>query len=230
MKRISNWFAAAILAVAAANTQAHYLWIDTANAQPVLRFGEFEEGAIERSPGRLDEMVAPKASQLAGATPTALPIKRGADGFAFPASAKNASLIVEENQYVVRDWTANGMGLVKPMFYARHAPSLNSVAPVLTLDVVPAETAGKFTIWFRHKPLANAAIKIIAPNGWTQERKTDAEGKVQFSMPWRGQYIVEAIHIEASKGEFGGQHYDSLRHRATLTVIQPQGESTFKPT
>lgn len=229
MKHISNWLVLAMLAVVAANTQAHYLWIDVSNAQPVLRFGEFEEGAIERSPGRLDEMPAPKASKLAGATTTALQIKRGVDGFAFPAGTQNTALIVEENQYVVRDWTANGMGLVKPMFYARHAPSLNSVAPALTLDVVPADAAGKFSILFRNKPLANVAIKIIAPNGWTQERKTDTEGKVQFSMPWRGQYIVEAIHIETSKGEFGGQHYDSLRHRATLTVLQPRGDSTIKP-
>jgi hypothetical protein len=213
----------------AQGAQSHYLWIDASATQPVLRFGELEEGAIERSPGRLDEMVGPKASKLSGAARTALEIKRGSDGFAFPADVQNTALVVEEDKYVVRDWTANGMGIVKPMFYARHAPSVAAIAPALTLDVVPAGSAQQFVVWFRNQPLANTAIKIIAPNGWTQERKTAPDGKVQFSMPWRGQYIVEAIYIEATKGEFGGTRYDSVRHRATLTIAQPNGESTFKP-
>lgn len=38
-------------------------------------------------------------------------------------------------------------------------------------------------------------------------------------------YFGEVIFKEPSAGEFGGQKYEAIRHRATLTVVQPGGIS-----
>ena len=227
----------AALYIAAASANAHYLWIENANGNTMLRFGEFAENARERSPGRLDEIPGPQANIVAAkiapaalATPVALitpvALQRRADGFAFAAGIKDTDLIAEEKNVGVRDWSSAGIGIVKPMFYARAASSANAVKPVLTLDIVPVGTS-QYQLWFQNKPLAATAVTIYAPNGWWQEHKTDADGRVTLQQPWRGQYVIEAIMLEKAAGEFEGKKFDAVRHRATLTVQQSAGPATF---
>lgn len=84
----------------------------------------------------------------------------------------------------MRDWSAHGIGIVKPMFYARAAASAQAVAPALTLDIVPAG-GEQYQVWFQGKPLAKTGVTVYAPNGWWQEHRTDAEGRVQLARPIR---------------------------------------------
>ena len=55
----------AIATLAPSFANAHYLWFaQQANGTPVIHFGEFNEGLIERSPGRMDEF--PSINAFAG--------------------------------------------------------------------------------------------------------------------------------------------------------------------
>ena len=217
----------------AAAAQAHYLWIERAGPAVRVYFGEYEEAVHEHSPGRLDEIPGPRLRRAADGTDGAgsdLPLARAADGFrAAPDGAPRTGLVLIETGVPVKDWSASGIGVVKPMYYARHASGAAAVDPVLPLDVVPTGRAGAFRVTFRGEPLAKAKVTVVAPNGWSQEAGTDADGRLALALPWRGQYLVQAVHREPAPGEHAGARYEAVRHRMVLTIDHPSGAATFTP-
>ena len=209
----------ALLTTTSAN--AHYLWIEQpAEGNAIIRFGEYNDGLIERSPGRMEEMPSVEAFQ--GNKPLA--VSSSPNGFQLSAKAGREGLTAREGDYAVKDWRANGIGLAKPMYYARFGPA---TAPSLDLDVVAAATGGTVQIFLKGKPLSAASVNIYAPNGWSRSERADTEGKLTITTPWRGQYVLEVIHAENKPGSFNGAAYDVIRHRATLTLVQSNGSATF---
>lgn len=212
--------------------QAHYLWLENDKAGGHLYFGEYEELLRERSPGRLDEMPSPVIHSVNSAGQTSnVRVTREAGGFAFAPSGRPTAITATEGAYEVKDWTRAGIGIVKPMFYARMiGATAQPVADVMTLDVLPTGKNGEFRAVFQGKPLAGTDVRIIAPNAWTREATTDKDGLVHFDFPWRGQYILHVVHLEKTPGNFNGVAYEALRHRATATVNVPRGPATQVPT
>lgn len=224
MKCTSIALVAALTLIATDAARAHYLWIEQpATGNAVVHFGEYNEGVIERSPGRMDEM--PSIEAFAGQTP--LKIAKQASHYTLSAKAAALAVTAQELDYPVKDWRANGIGLAKPMYYARLASAHAAATPLQTLDILPATDRKSVQVWLKGKPLAGASVALHARNGWTKSDKTDADGRLNIVMPWRGQYVVEVIHAERQPGSFGGAAYDVIRHRATLTLVQPTGPATF---
>ena len=213
---------ASLLLTTAAN--AHYLWIEQpATGNAIIHFGEFNEGMVEKSPGRMDEM--PSIEAFAGMVP--LTIMKQPSQYLLSARAAQEPVTAQELDYPVKDWTASGIGIAKPMYYARYGPGSAGASPSLDLDVVPATDGKSVQVWVHGKPLAGATVALHARNGWSKTDKADAEGRATIAMPWRGQYVVEVIHAEKLAGSFGGKAYDVIRHRATLTMMQTRGPVTF---
>lgn len=214
--------------------QGHYLWIEKSDAGATVYFGEYEESARECAPGRLDEMPGPHAQIVSEGIVKPVILQKRSDGFAFAAQAGVPhAWLIEEGAVGVKDWSKAGMGIVKPYFYARYqAPggASSAAAPLLTLDILPQKEEGRFRVYFRGQPLPKTDVKIVAPNTWAQEGRTDADGLVQLATPWKGQYIVQVVHLEASSGEYEGKAFQAKRHRATLTFAVAGGEPTFQPT
>ncbi len=216
---------------AMSSVNAHYLWIERSGSHATLFFGEYEESAREQSPGRLDEIPDPQAQLLAGKDALPTTLQKRANGFVFTSrDAAARPLIAEEANVGVKDWTRSGIGVVKPYFYARHQPPrIVSDGPVLDLDILPQTARGQFRVYFHGKPLPKAMVKIVAPNTWAQEGHTDDEGTVHLPLPWRGQYILQVIHLEAGSGEFEGKTYQAKRHRATLSYVATSGDASVSP-
>lgn len=211
----------AALMISASTANAHYLWIEQpAKGNAIIHFGEFNEGVIEHSPGRMDEM--PSIDAFAGKTP--LKVSKQAKQFLLSARTGTTAITAQELDYAVKDWRASGIGLAKPMYYARFGAA---TAPTLDLDILPAADGKTAQVFLYGKPLAAAAFSIHAPNGWSQSGKADKDGKITLSQPWRGQYLVEVIAPEKAPGTYNGVAYDVVRHRATLTLLQPKGVATF---
>ena len=212
--------AALLMSTTAAN--AHYLWIEQpSKGNAIIHFGEFNEGVIEHSPGRMDEM--PSIEAFAGKAP--LTVRKQAKQFLLSARVGSIAITAQERDYAVKDWRTNGIGLAKPMYYARYGAASS---PTLDLDILPAADGTSAQVFLHGKPLAAAAFSLHAPNGWSQTGKATKDGTIALSMPWRGQYLVEVIAREKAPGTFNGTAYDVVRHRATLTLIQAKGAATFK--
>lgn len=210
---------AALLHPTTAN--AHYLWIEQpAEVSAVVRFGEYNDGQIERSPGRMDEM--PSVEAFAGRNP--LPVVKAPDGFLLSVKAGSEGLTAIEDDYAVKDWRANGIGIAKPMYYARFG---HASAPSLDLDIVTAPADSAVQVFLHGRPLPSAQVDVHAPNGWSRSLRADREGRLTISTPWRGQYVLEVVHAEAASGTYNGTAYDVIRHRTTLTLVKDTGSATF---
>jgi uncharacterized GH25 family protein len=211
---------------------AHYIWIErdakAGNQAARLYFGEVAE-VREQSPGRMDDIKGPRAWAVTSNGASELTVKRTQKYFAI-TGALSSQLVASESGYEVKDWSSSGIGIVKPMYYARHSawPLKQAIAPSkdLRLDIQPvAGSKDSFVVLFDGKPLPKIKTVIYAPNDWEKEYKTDAEGRISMPLPWKGQYVVEVIYKELTPGEFEGKKFDAFRHRAVLTVVQHSGLS-----
>ena len=221
MKKLAYGVSLILAVIVPAAANAHYLWIEQpAKGNAIIHFGEFNEGVIEHSPGRMDEM--PSVEAFAGPTP--LTVSNQHDQFLLSARAGPTAITAQELDYAVKDWRANGIGLAKPMYYARFGAAS---VPTLDLDIMPAADGTSAQVFLHGKILPSAAYSLHAQNGWSQTGKADAQGKIKLAMPWRGQYLVEVIVAENAVGTYTGTAYDVVRHRATLTLIQTKGAATF---
>lgn len=210
---------------AAGVAQAHYLWFETDVQGSRLYFGEAEGDLREKSPGKLDTIKAPRALALdtASGRASVLPLNRTAGYFALAGGDKATAILAAEESLEVRDLTKHGLGMAKPNYYARHGrPKGSEEESALALDV-QGNDPNRLTVLYRGQPLKSAKVKVIAPNTWMQEHKTDAQGRVAINTPWRGRYVVHVLHVDASPDEFGGKAYDVVRNHFTYSFNKPEG-------
>ncbi len=203
---------------------AHYIWIERDARGAKLYFGEINE-VREQSPGRLDEIAAPVA--WADKPDSRFNIVRTAMHLNLQGPLA-PQLLAHELTIEVKDWTKNGIGIVKPMFYTRNTvwPVDRTPSAQHQLDIVPiGASKTTFQVYFAGKPLSKARVNVYAPNDWMQDHRADENGLVKLSMPWRGQYLLEVIHKDEVGGEYKGKKFDAHRHRVTITLSQKHGIS-----
>ncbi|WP_050479266.1 hypothetical protein [Herbaspirillum rhizosphaerae] len=211
--------------------QAHYLWSENTAKGNLIYFGGVDENVRETSPGRLDEFanLTGKIQHQNGVI-VERSLKKTHDGFASVlAISATESLIGQDLQIPVKDLSAYKLGVLKLNFYVRHVQIDRAFPAALDLDGVPTGTPNQLKFTFKGAPLAQFKAKLIAPNGWISEIRTDDAGLLTIATPWRGNYVVEATYFEDISGDFQGLHYQRIRHRLGLTVVQPKGSKTFTP-
>ncbi len=199
---------------------AHFIWLEQADGQTKLYFGEYEGGLREKTGGRLDTIATPKAMTLDKKALVAT--KREADFIAVEGSNNqpiNQPVIAHELGMKVKDMTKYNYGIAKPMYYARIGTGNAEAATSHALDIVPLGN-NKVRVHLNGKPLSKAKLKVMAPNQWLQELDADENGEATFNMPWAGLYVLESIYLEANKGTYQGDAYDNIRHVSTYSVLK----------
>lgn len=116
-------------------------------------------------------------------------------------------------------------GPVKSYQYLRFAVGLEApgkaAAPIF-LDILPdGKGSLKFTVTKGGRPLGDARVEVLAPNGWSRGFMSGRDGKVEIQAPWPGLYIVKTTWKDNSPGEFKGEKYESASHAATLSFVKP---------
>lgn len=216
---VKTLIGAALLASGAAH--AHYLWIESGETGAKLYFGEAEALLKEKSPGKLDNIKAPRAfvTEAGKASPVAL--TRSAEHFVI-ASGQAPAVLAAEESLEVRDLSKHGLGIAKSNYYARQGQPGNGAATPLALDV-QSRGGDAYTVLYRGQPLKDAKLEVIAPNTWMQEHTTDAQGVVHINTPWRGQYVLHVLHVDRTPGEFAGKKYENLRNHFTYSFVKTDG-------
>jgi hypothetical protein len=204
--------------------RAHYLWIESeSDSEARIYFGEFNEGVRERAGGRLDERERLTGRVVDARGAHALALQKRTDHFAARLAGGTGWILADDLAGEVKDWRANDLGIVKPMFYARAAAAnrVGPATPALALDILPvAEAPQSFQVFLRGRPLAGAKLFVYAPNLWMQELRADEQGRVAIATPWTGRYVLDVIHLERQPGEFQGRAYEAVRHRATYSFVR----------
>jgi len=106
---------------------------------------------------------------------------------------------------------------------ARYVPDFSERKPSLALDIVPAGKPGAIKAFYKGQPLPKAKLELISESGWKRELKTDAQGALVLPLPWRGNYMIEVEHLDATPGTLGREAYDSIRLVGTLSFRLADG-------
>jgi hypothetical protein len=193
---------------------AHSIWVEREGDGAHLYFGEFDENLREASPGLLDRL-KPEA-KVAGSD-KALKLDKQATFFAVAGPLAKDDSIVAEN-VAVTERRGDKPTKVLNRLGARTVADFKELPAVNTLDIVPAGKPGQFKVFYQGKPLATAKAELIAESGWKREFKTDEQGLFEAPLPWRGGYVIEVQHTDATPGKLGEEAYDSVRCASTLFV------------
>ena len=203
-----------------AAASAHQIWLEREGDGLHIYFGEFDENLREASPGLLDRL-SPQAKLAAG--DKALKVDRTPGFFTVSGTvAADDSVVAEDVRIAERRGGEKPVRLLARLC-ARYVADFKVRAPVTTLDVVPAGKPGAFKVFYQGKPLAKAKLELIAESGWKREFKTDEQGAVEASLPWRGTYVIEVQHTDATPGKLGEESYDTVRCASTLSFRLADG-------
>jgi hypothetical protein len=219
----SKFFPAAMAALLSfgliGSAAAHSIWIEREGDGARLFFGEFDENLREASPGLLDRL-NPQAKVAGSDKP--LKIDKVAGFFAVASPLGKDDSIVAEN-VAITERRGDKPTKVLSRLGARTVADFKEQAPVNTLDIVPAGKPGLFKVFYQGKPLAKAKAELIAESGWKREFKTDEQGTFEAPLPWRGGYVIEVQHSDATPGKQGEEAYDSVRCASTLFIRVADG-------
>ena len=217
----SRFFLAALVSFGLiGSAAAHSIWVEREGDGARIFFGEFDENLREASPGLLDRL-SPQA-KVAGSD-KALKVDKTAGFFAVAGPvAKDDSVVAEDVRITERRGDKPTKVLSK--LGARTVADFKEQPAVNTLDIVPAGKPGLFKVFYQGKPLAKAKAELIAESGWKREFKTDEQGVFEAPMPWRGAYVIEVQHTDATPGKRGEEAYDSVRCASTLFVRVADGQ------
>ena len=216
----SRFFLAALLSFGLVGpAAAHTIWVEREGDGARIYFGEFDENLREGSPGLLDRL-KPEA-KVAGSD-KALKLEKQATFFAVAGPLAKDDSIVAEN-VAVTERRGDKPTKVLNRLGARSVADFKEQAPANTLDIVPAGKPGQFKVFYQGKPLAKAKAELIAESGWKREFKTDEQGLFEAMLPWRGGYVIEVQHTDATPGKLGEEAYDSVRCASTIFVRDADG-------
>jgi uncharacterized GH25 family protein len=223
---------APLLLCLAASAHAHQIWIEQpVGGNAVVRFGEFGENLREASPGLLDKFGKPTATLVTARGEQSVDARKTSSGFALPFKAgKGDALVAEDAAYPLYDFK-KGEQAQKGWYLpaARLVTGDEAVPPKLALDMVPTGKAGEFRLFFKGQPLPKAKVAMVTQSGWAREGHSDAQGLVNFDLPWRGTYVAEVSHTDTTAGERrgpgGAEKYDKVDYVTSLTVMKANGVS-----
>jgi uncharacterized GH25 family protein len=235
IRRIAPRVARSLLAAAAvwllpSLAAAHQVWIEEKGGNTNLYFGEYGDNQREESPGYLDKLSKPTATLITAQGEKVLEGTKLKDAISFKGrAAKGESVIVIDAAYPVSE-RSEGDKPTRSLWTpaARYVTDLKAQAPKLPLDIVPTGNAGEFQVLYRGAPLPKAEAALVAVSGWALESRTDDQGKVKFTLPWKGGYALLVRHKDPTKGsrktaEGKDEAYDVATFATTLTFVTSSG-------
>ena len=223
--RYRTCFVLAATALAAATAaQAHQVWLEAADGQARLYYGEFNDNLRETSPGKLDRFGATPTLQASlGAKHTTLEGARTKDAFAYTVPGTADTLLTLATVPVMDRSQRNLSPLLwKPAARWIASPQ-RAVVPTAPLDLVPTGKPGQFQVYFQGAPLPKAKVQMVAPSGWAREASSAEDGTVNFFLPWKGQYVAEVKHTDKTSGDFNGSKYGEVGYLITLSFVLHEG-------
>lgn len=226
---------------------AHNLWIETSSmgevgqAQKVYVYlGEYSYGVREDVSEHLEMLGGGITLWLIkpGGEVVELDTKIGKNRFVAsftPEKEGHYQLALSVTNAPVVDWRQWNLGILKTNYFGTAtvrvgSPAgtelpLNAVASTNELVVQPVEATSferempiQFQLTFNGEPLAEQEVKVGYKGQWFKTLYTNKQGQVTLSLPWDGQYVVEAVYTEKTPGTFQGKDYEAIRHTATFYI------------
>lgn len=224
--------AALILAVTATQTsRAHFLWmkeVDVDGQPQALAY--FNESPFEESYHFPEKLAKTKLwSRSADGKLTELAVKAIStderSGIIAPLSDKSTVALQTSQQYGI-------YGAALLQYHAKHvcgatSAELNAAgtSKSLRLEIVPRVSDDKIelTVLWDGKPLGGVDVTVFSGDEESVEKKSSADGKLEFKAGPGGLVGVLANTLEKDKsGQLDGKSYKGVMHYASLTFNLPK--------
>jgi hypothetical protein len=106
------------------------------------------------------------------------------------------------------------------IYYARAGRAEARAA--LDFEIVPQQSgANNFKIMFKGAPASREGVRIIRPDRWLKNIKSDDAGRFTVSTELGGRYLIYVDHDEKTDALQGTMRVSKITHVATLTFVQP---------
>lgn len=106
------------------------------------------------------------------------------------------------------------------IYYARAGRT--ETRAMLDLEIVPQQSgANVFQIMFKGAPASREGVRIIRPDGWLKNIKSDDAGRFAVPTGPGGRYLIYVDHEEKTDLLQGTMRVSKVTHVATLTFVQP---------
>lgn len=231
-----------VFTAAAAQSQAHFIWIDeikNGEQQEVHLF--FGEAAAADNAELIDKVAHSKAwVRTAAGEPIALELTkqvRGASGsLASSPTAATASLTkTNHSAEAFCDYGVISRGdTFLLQYYAKHLAidspeQLEKLgrASKLPFDIVPRVVGDglDLQVFFGTEPAAGAELVVVGDGDDRHELTADDQGRAHLAVKPGDVCAVRAAWFEKDKsGERDGKKYDQVRHYSTLTLRVPANQ------
>lgn len=218
------------LAIAASLAQAHFIFVvpepDGASAK-VFISEELTPDAMVSA----DMVAAAKLSvRDANGAETPLTLTKGADAYiaALPGGGPRLVHGMLDLGFTQRGESTPHLLLYYPKTVLGDAFGANAkLGGDVPVELVPLGEPGAVKLQFiaRGKPLADAEVTVILPDGSQEKVTTDAQGQTK-TLTQKGRYGAWARFWEKSPGERDGKKYDELRHYAMLVFDAPSAKQS----
>ena len=110
--------------------------------------------------------------------------------------------------------------LAKRIYYAR--AGRNETSARLDFEIVPLAPGGsEFQILFKGKPAAREGVRMIRPDGWLKNIKSDDNARFLVPVNQAGRYLIFVDHNEAVNAAAAAGEVSKITHITTLTFFQP---------
>ena len=125
------------------------------------------------------------------------------------------------------DYGVMQRGDAKPFLLVYHPKTLVGEVPAdkaslgaaVPAEVIPVREGDKvrFKVLAAQKPVADAEVNVLGPDGAKAKLKTNAEGLTD-GVAGKGRFAAWARVAAIKAGEFGGKKYEEVRHYPTIVV------------
>ncbi|RKS91050.1 DUF4198 domain-containing protein [Sphingosinicella microcystinivorans] len=208
---------AAIFAMSGAQAQAHEIWIEKDSSGPArIYLGEPDYPTPEGGDKEFHRLRAPQVFQTNAKE--VIPVVRRSDHLEANISGKG-DIRLRDDDIFAPEMGEDGKYAAR-IYYAKAGRA--EIAPKLDFEVVPLEPGGStFQILFQGKPTPKEGVRIIRPDGWLKNIKSDQNA--QFTVPTdiSGRYLLFVDHNEAVNRQLDDKAVSKITHVTTLTFVQP---------
>lgn len=210
-----------LLAVAAllvgSQANAHEVWLEQANTGSVRVF--LGEPDYPVPPGGDKEFPRLKAPLVFRGDPAkAATLVRGADHLEADVPGTGD---IRLRDAAIFDPERGEDGTYSARIYYAKA-GRGETRAVLDLEIVPQQSgANSFQIMFKGAPAPREGVRIIRPDGWLKNIKSDDAGRFAVPTELNGQYLIYVDHDEKTDVFQGAMRVSKITHVATLTFVQP---------
>ncbi len=220
--------AVALLAAAALTAHAHFVFVVPDSKNPAKAVVVFSEDLEADENVTMDKVSGLKLTCRDGAgKETAVEHKAGKHELAATVPGTGPRMVFGSVHYGVLQ-----KGDAKPYLLAYHPKAIIGAVPadkvvvgekVLPVELVPVASGSgvRFRFLAAGRPVADAEVTILKPDGGKTKSKTNVDGLTE-AFSEKGRYGAWAKTVIAGAGEHGGKKYDETRHYATLVTEFPK--------